>query len=110
MNVEIETFERNKTWVLTILPEEVKSIGVKWIFKTKLNKSGKIDRYKARLVAKGYTQQYEIDYIEVYALVTRLDTICLIIALIAKKGWGIFQLDVITAFLHGEFSNEVFVQ
>jgi len=56
MNVEIETFERNKTWVLTILPEGVKSIGVKWIFKTKLNKSGKINRYKARLVANRYAQ------------------------------------------------------
>lgn len=110
MNVEIETFERNKTWVLTILPEGVKSVGVKWIFKTKLNKSGKINRYKARLVANRYAQQYGIDYIEVYALMARLDTIYLIIALVAQGGWGIFQLDVISAFLHGEFSDEVFVQ
>jgi hypothetical protein len=40
----------------------------------------------------------------------RLDTICLIIALVAQGGWGIFQLDVIGAFMHGEFSDEVFVQ
>jgi hypothetical protein len=46
----------------------------------------------------------------VYALVARLDTICLIIALVAQEGWGIFQLDVISAFLHGELSDEVFVQ
>ena len=54
MNVEIETLECNKTWVLTILPKGVKSIRVKWIFKTKLNESGNIDRYKAKFVAKEY--------------------------------------------------------
>jgi hypothetical protein len=54
MNAEIDAIERNKTWALTILPEGVKIIGVKWIFKTKLNESGEIYNYKARLVAKGY--------------------------------------------------------
>jgi hypothetical protein len=44
MNKEIEAIERNKTWVLTTLPEGVKSIRVKWIFKTKLNESGEIDK------------------------------------------------------------------
>jgi len=110
MNKEIEAIERNKTWMLTTLPEGVKSIGVKWIFKTKLNENGEIDKCKARLVAKGYAQQYVIDYAEVYAPVARLDTIRLIIALAAQEGWSIFQLDVKSAFLHGELNEEVFVQ
>ncbi|CAL8134096.1 unnamed protein product [Prunus armeniaca] len=110
MNAEIEAIERNKTWDLTILPEGVKTIGVKWVFKTKLNESGEIEKCKARLVAKGYAQQYGIDYTEVYAAVARLDTIRLIIALAAQQGWSIFQLDVKSAFLHGELSEEVFVQ
>jgi hypothetical protein len=54
MNAEIDAIERNKTWALTILPKGVKIIGVKWIFKTKLNEGGEIYNYKARLVAKGY--------------------------------------------------------
>jgi hypothetical protein len=110
MNKEIEAIERNETWVLTTLPEGVNSIGVKWIFKTKLNESGEIDKCKARLVAKGYAQQYGIDYTEVYAPVARLDTIRLIIALAAQEGWSIFQLDVKSVFLHGELSEEIFVQ
>jgi len=56
MIAEIEVIERNKTLVLTILPERVKSIGVKWIFKKKLNENSKIDKCKARLVAKRYAQ------------------------------------------------------
>jgi len=46
MNKEIEAIERNETWVLTTLPEGVNSIGVKWIFKTKLNESGEIDLWQ----------------------------------------------------------------
>ena len=54
MMAEIESIEKNKTWELTILPKRVKPIEVKWVFKTKLNENGKVDKYKASLVAKGY--------------------------------------------------------
>lgn len=56
MDAEIESIERNKTWELITLPDGVKTIGVKWVFKTKLNESGEVDKCKARLVAKGYAQ------------------------------------------------------
>ncbi|RDX80397.1 hypothetical protein CR513_39058 [Mucuna pruriens] len=91
-------------------PKEVKTIGVKWVFKTKLNKNGEIDKCKARLVVKGYAQKYGVDYTEVYALVARLDTIQLVITLAAQEGWSIFQLDVKSTFLHGELSEEIFVE
>ena len=38
MNMEIDAIERNETWELTDLPKGMKKIGVKWVFKTKLNK------------------------------------------------------------------------
>jgi hypothetical protein len=57
MDDEIKAIERNNTWALTTLPNGAKSIGVKWIYKTKYNEDGKVEKYKARLVAKGYTQK-----------------------------------------------------
>jgi len=42
--------------------------------------------------------------------VVRMDTVRLIIALAAKKGWLIYQLDVKSAFLHGELSKDLFVE
>lgn len=110
MNVEIEAIERNQTWELTSLPAGMKKIGVKWVFKTKLNENGEVDKCKARLLAKGYTQQQGIDYTEVFAPVARLETIRMVIALAAQKGWDVFQLDVKSAFLHGELNEEVFVE
>ena len=53
---------KNNTWELTDLPKGGKSIRVKWVYKTKLDEHGEINKYKARLVAKGYTQQHGVDY------------------------------------------------
>ena len=83
MNQEIEAIKRNETWELTELPKGAKKIGVKWVFKTKLNEKDKVDKCQARLVAKGYTQQAGIDYIEVFAHVAHWDTIHLTLALAA---------------------------
>jgi len=110
MEAEIEAIEKNNTWQLTMLPKQGKLVGVKWIFKTKLKENGEVDKHKARLVAKGYTQQHGIDYEEVFAPVARLDTIRLIISLAAQKEWVIYQLDVKSAFLHGELNEEVYIE
>ena len=110
MDQEIQAIEKNDTWELTVLPSGGKTIGVKWVFKTKFNENGEVDKYKARLVAKGYCQQYGIDYAEIFAPVARLDTIRIVISLAAQKAWVIYQLDVKSAFLHGEITEEVFVE
>ncbi|CAL2257690.1 unnamed protein product [Prunus armeniaca] len=109
MEAEINSIEKNHTWELTDLPKGQKTIGVKWVFKTKLNEKGEIDKHKARLVAKGHKQEYGVDYKEVFALVARQDTIHLVISLAAQSSWPIFQLDVKSAFLHVELKEQVFV-
>lgn len=110
MKSEINAIERNNTWELVVLPKGVKTIGVKWVFKTKYNEHGEVDKCKACLVVKGYAQQFGIDYTEVYAPVARWDTIRMIVALAAQKDWCIFQLDVKSTFLHGELSEAVYIE
>ena len=109
MDIEIQAIERNNTWELTYLPKGAKKIGVKWVYKTKL-KENEVDKLKARLVAKGYVQQQGIDYTEVFAPVARLDTLRMIVALAAQKGWTLYQLDIKSTFLHGELNEEVHVE
>ena len=54
-NMEYQSLIENDTWDLVELPSGHKPIiGCKWVFKTKRDKNGKIERFKARLVAKGY--------------------------------------------------------
>jgi hypothetical protein len=88
----------------------VKPIDVKWLYKTKYNEKGKIEKFKARLVAKGYSQKYGVDFSEVYAPVARWDTIRTILSLAAHEKWSVFQLDVKSAFLHGELIENVYVE
>lgn len=102
---EIQAIEKNNTWELVELPPGGKIIGVKRVFKTKLNENGKVDTYKARLVTKGYCQQYGIDYAKVFAPIAHLDTIQVVISLVAQRNWAIYQLDVKFAFLHGEIDE-----
>jgi hypothetical protein len=110
MDSEINSIKKNETWTLTDLPAGCKKIGVKWLYKTKLNELGEVDKYKARLVAKGYSQQYGVDYTEVFVPVARMDTVRMIVAVAAQRNWTIYQLDVKSAFLHGKLSEDVFVE
>ncbi|KAL8098302.1 hypothetical protein AgCh_031171 [Apium graveolens] len=66
-------------------PRDKEIIGVKWIFKTKHNSDGSVQKHKARLVAKGYSQRPGVDYEETFAPVARFDTIRALMALSAQK-------------------------
>ncbi|KAL4341630.1 hypothetical protein GQ457_08G017410 [Hibiscus cannabinus] len=48
MEEEIQALERNNTWDLVPLPPGKKTIGCKWVYKTKLKADGTLERYKAR--------------------------------------------------------------
>jgi hypothetical protein len=107
---EIALIEKNEIWRLIPRPNEKKPIGVKWIYKEKKNAKGEVDRYKACLVAKGYSQKHGIDYEKVFALVTRLETIRLIIATVAQYRWRIYQINVKSAFLNGFPKEEIYIE
>jgi len=109
MEEEVKSIEKNDTWELTTLPKGHEAIGVKWVYKTKKNASGEVERYKAQLVVKGYKQKHGVDYDEVYAPVARMDTIRLLISLAAQMKWKIYQLDVKSAFLNG-YLEEVYIE
>lgn len=52
----MHAIEKNGTWELIELPKRAQTIRVTWIYKTKFNQNGEVDKYKTRLVVvKGYT-------------------------------------------------------
>ena len=61
-------------------------------------------------MAKGYSQRHGIDYDEVFSPVARHTSIRVVLALIAHQDLEFEQLDVTTAFLHGNLEEEIFLE
>ena len=110
MGEEIDSIERNNTWDLVDLPEGKNNIGVKWVYKTKLNADGEVEKYKARLVAQGFSQQPGIDYNKTFAPVARIDTVRMVLVIATQNRWIMHQIDVKSAFLNGCLEEEVYVR
>ena len=75
-----------------------------------MDEDGVVTRNKARLVAQGFTQLEGLDYDETFAPVARLEAIRLFLAYASFKNFTVFQMDVKTAFLHGDLEQEVFLK
>jgi hypothetical protein len=109
MEEEIKCILDNDTWELESLPAGHRAIGLKWVYKVKRDPAGNVMKYKARLVAKGYAQRQGIDFDEVFAPVTRIETVRLLLAVAAHRRWKVHHMDVKSAFLNGELEEEVYV-
>lgn len=48
---ETDSLYTNEDWDLVEFPIGRKPIGIKWVFRKKLNAAGKVEKYKARPVA-----------------------------------------------------------
>ncbi|GMJ14768.1 hypothetical protein HRI_005146000 [Hibiscus trionum] len=109
MQEEIEALHKNNTWELVPLPQGRKPIGNKWVFKIKRNGDDQVERYRARLVVKGYAQKEGIDFNEIFSPVVRLTTVRVVLAMCATLNLHLEQLDVKTAFLHGDLEEEIYM-
>ena len=102
---------KNGTWKLIVRLEKRKTVSCKWIFKVKEDISdAEPSRFKARLVARGFTQREGIDFHEIFSPVVKHASIRVILALVAIQDMYLEQMDVKTAFLHGELQEEIVME
>nr|GEU56764.1 hypothetical protein [Tanacetum cinerariifolium] len=83
MQEELLQLKMQKVWVLVDLPQGKRAIG--------------------------HTQEYGIDYEEVFAPVTRIEAIRLFLTYASFMGFMMYQIDVKSAFLYGTIEEEVYV-
>jgi len=109
MKEELKSMDDNQVWDLVELLESSKQVGCKWVFKTKRDSKGNIERYKAKLVAKGFTQKDGIYYKETFSPVSKKHSLRNILALVAHYDLELHQMDVKTAFLNGDLEEEIYM-
>ncbi|GKB78199.1 retrotransposon protein, putative, ty1-copia subclass [Tanacetum coccineum] len=111
MKEEMSSLKKNHTWELVDQPPGQKLVSCKWLYKIKEGIEGvQKPRYKARLVARGFTQRAGIDYNEVFSPVVRHTSIRVILSLTACEDYELEQLDVKTAFLHGNLEETIYMR
>ncbi|GJW17306.1 retrovirus-related pol polyprotein from transposon TNT 1-94 [Tanacetum coccineum] len=108
MQEELNQFVANDVWEVVPLPISQSVIGTKWVFRNKLDENSIVSRNKARLVAHGYNQQEGIDY-ETYALVARLESIRILLAIACANDFKLYQMHVKSVFLNNFINEEVYV-
>lgn len=106
---EIAALYKNQTWDLVQLPKGKNALPCKWVYKVKITPSDGLPKYKARLVAKGFKQQQGIDFDEIFSPVVKMTTLRCVLALVARDDLILHQMDVKTAFLHGDLHEEVYM-
>ena len=70
---------------------------------------GNVHIHKARLVAKGFRQVQGVDYDETFSPVAMLKSFRIILAIAAYFDYEIWQMDVKTAFLNGDLTEDVYM-
>lgn len=108
MKEEMSSLKKNKTWVLVKLPQNKRALQNKWVFRVKEEHDGS-KRYKARLVVKGFQQKKGVDYDEIFSPVVKMTTIRLVLSIVAAENLHLEQLDVKTAFLHGDLNEDIYM-
>lgn len=105
-----DTLRENKTWTLVPRPADKKILTNRWVFKAKVVQDSEIKKYKARLVARGNTQEWGIDYEEVFAPVAKYETIRTLLAASANEEMHVHQMDVISTYVQGELNDEIYME
>ena len=109
MESELQSLKENDVWEVVDQPPHRKIVDCRWVYKVKAKPNGELERFKARLVAKGFSQVQGQDYDEIFSPVVRYDSLRLLLAISASRGWRPRQLDVTTAFLYGILKEEVYM-
>ena len=51
-----------------------------------------------------------MDYHETFAPVAKMDSIRLVLAILASKHWEVHHMDVKSAFIHGDIHEEIYMK
>jgi hypothetical protein len=82
----------------------------KWVFTTKFNTNGSLDKLKARLVARGFLQKFRVDYKYTFAPTLRHDTLRIFFALVIIHNLECHSVNVNNAFTKSFLKEDIYMK
>jgi len=110
MQDEMRSLYDNHTFDLVKLPKGKKTLENMWIYRVKQESNSTSPRYKAKLVVKGFRQRKCIDFNVIFSPVVKMSSIRIVLSLAATLDLEVEQMDVKTAFLHGDLEEEIYMK
>nr|GEW73389.1 retrovirus-related Pol polyprotein from transposon TNT 1-94 [Tanacetum cinerariifolium] len=110
MQDEMNSLHENNTFELVKLPKGKRYVQNTWVYKLKTKELTSRPRYKARLVVKGFSPKRGIDFDEIFSPVVKMGYIRVVLGLAASLDLEVEQMDVKTAFLHGDLDKEIYME
>ena len=110
MQDEMKSLHENHSFELVKLPKGKRALKNRWVYRVKQEEHTSQPRYKARLVVKGFSQKKGIDFDEIFSPVVKMSSIRVVLGLAASLDLEIQQMDVKTAFLHGDLDKEIYME
>lgn len=110
ITVEMDNLRAHGTYNLVMRPAGAHVIGSRLFFHHMRDADGSIKQCKVRIVAQGFRQIPGVDYNETFAPVTKLSSLCIMLALVARFSWPLIQLDVKSVYLNGDLDEEIYMR
>ena len=89
----------------SLMPNGRRCVKCRWVFDIKRDGT-----FRARLVACGYSQVPGIDFTEVYSPLKNDVTFRVLLVMVLIYNYDCNLIDVVTAFLHGELLEEIYIE
>ena len=106
----MKSLHDNHTFNLVKLPKGKRALDNRWIYRVKHESNTMSPRYKARLVVKGFNQRKGVNFNEIFSLVVKMSSIRTVLSLDATLDLEVEQMDLKTAFLHGDLEEEIYMK
>jgi len=110
MKDEMKSLHDNHTFDLVKLPKGKGALDNTWIYRVKHESNSTSPRYKARLVVKGYSQRKGVDFNEIFSPMVKMSSIRTMLSLTSTLDLEVEQMDVKTAFFHGDLEEEIYMK
>lgn len=107
---ELIALAANHTWEVVTPPRGANIVTSKWVFNTKFNTDGSLEKLKARLVARGFSQKFGVDYEHTFAPTLRHDTLRVFMAICAMLDLECHGVDVNNAFTESFLKEVIYMK